>query len=91
MKTMQEQLSAFAMDGVYADYAGAMVWFRRMRIDSLDPTGRGFDFALHDGYGHVPYSSLYADVLNRAAPNATELRPGARAAGLFSPPRLGVW
>lgn len=24
-------------------------------IDSLDPTGRGFDFGLYDGYGRVPY------------------------------------
>ena len=24
-------------------------------VDSLDPTGRGFDFGLYDGYGRVPY------------------------------------
>jgi iron complex outermembrane receptor protein len=24
-------------------------------LDSLDPTGRGFDFGLYDGYGRVPY------------------------------------
>ncbi len=24
-------------------------------IDPYDPTGRGFDFSLYDGYGRVPY------------------------------------
>jgi iron complex outermembrane receptor protein len=24
-------------------------------VDPFDPTGRGFDFSLYDGYGRVPY------------------------------------